>query len=130
MEMGRPNLNHPRVLITDDLKFMRQILRDILERNGFSVAAEAVDGQDAVQRYIRSRPDLVLMDITMPRMDGIQALQRIMQTDARARVVMCSALGQEKFIIRSIQLGARDFVVKPFSEERIVSALTKAFQRG
>jgi len=128
--MGRPNLNHPRVLITDDLKFMRQILRDILERNGFSVAAEAVDGQDAVQRYIRSRPDLVLMDITMPRMDGIQALQRIMQTDARARVVMCSALGQEKFIIRSIQLGARDFVVKPFSEERIVSALTKAFQRG
>lgn len=130
MEMGRPNLNHPRVLITDDLKFMRQILRDILERNGFSVAAEAVDGQDAVQRYIRSRPDLVLMDITMPRMDGIQALQSIMETDPRARVVMCSALGQEKFIIRSIQLGARDFVVKPFSEERIVSALTKAFQRG
>ncbi len=130
MEMGRPNLNHPRVLITDDLKFMRQILRDILERNGFSIAAEAVDGQDAVQRYIQSRPDLVLMDITMPRMDGIQALRRIMETDPRARVVMCSALGQEKFIIRSIQLGARDFVVKPFSEERIVSALTKAFRRG
>ncbi|MFP4563988.1 MAG: response regulator [Spirochaetia bacterium] len=130
MEMGRPNLNHPRVLITDDLKFMRQILRDILERNGFSIAAEAVDGQDAVQRYIQSRPDLVLMDITMPRMDGIQALRRIMETDPRARVVMCSALGQEKFIIRSIQLGARDFVVKPFSEERIVSALTKAYRRG
>ena len=130
MEMGRPNLNHPKVLITDDLQFMRQILKDILERNGFSVAAEAVDGQDAVQQYIRFRPDLVLMDITMPRMDGIQALQRIMETDPRARVVMCSALGQEKYIIRSIQLGARDFVVKPFSEERIVSALTKAFQRG
>ncbi|MFW5768800.1 MAG: response regulator [Spirochaetota bacterium] len=118
------------MLITDDLKFMRQILRDILERNGFSIAAEAVDGQDAVQRYIQSRPDLVLMDITMPRMDGIQALRRIMETDPRARVVMCSALGQEKFIIRSIQLGARDFVVKPFSEERIVSALTKAYRRG
>ena len=130
MEMGRSNLNHPKVLVTDDLQFMRQILRDILERNGFAVADEAVDGQDAVERYIRTRPDLVLMDITMPRMDGIQALQRIMETDPRARVVMCSALGQEKYIIRSIQLGARDFVVKPFSEERIVSALTKAFQRG
>jgi two-component system chemotaxis response regulator CheY len=128
--MGRPNLNHPRVLVTDDLQFMRQILRDILERNGFSVAAEAVDGYDAVQQYVQARPDLVLMDITMPRMDGIQALQKIMEADSRARVVMCSALGQERFILRSIQLGARDFVVKPFSEERIISALTKAFQRG
>lgn len=130
MEMGRSSLNSPAVLITDDLRFMRQILRDILERNGFGIAAEAANGKEAVEAYSRYRPDLVLLDITMPVMNGLDALRRIRETDRAARIVMCSALGQERYIIRSIQLGARDFVVKPFSEERIVSALTKVFERG
>lgn len=115
-----------RVLIVDDLAFIKLIIKDTLEKTGFEVAGEASNGIEAVEQYKRLRPDIVLMDITMPRMDGIQALQEIIKADPQARVIMCSALGQQKLIIQSIQLGAKDFIVKPFKPERIVGAIKKA----
>jgi len=115
-----------RVLIVDDLAFIKLIIRDTLEKTCFEVAGEASNGLEAVELYKRLKPDIVLMDITMPRMDGIQALQEIMKGDSAAKVIMCSALGQQKLIIQSIQLGAKDFIVKPFKPERIVGAIKKA----
>jgi two-component system chemotaxis response regulator CheY len=114
-----------RVLIVDDLAFIKLIIRDTLEKTGFEVAGEAANGLEAVEMYKRLSPDVVLMDITMPRMDGIQALSRIMEMDSNAKVIMCSALGQQKLIIQSIQLGAKDFIVKPFKPERIIGAIKK-----
>lgn len=115
-----------RVLIVDDLAFIKLIIRDTLEKTGFEVAGEASNGIEAIEQYKRLKPDIVLMDITMPRMDGIQALQEIIKLDSSARIIMCSALGQQKLIIQSIQLGAKDFIVKPFKPERIVGAIKKA----
>ncbi len=114
-----------RVLIVDDLAFIKLIIKDTLEKTGFEVAGEASNGIEAVESYKRLKPDVVLMDITMPRMDGIQALQTIMEFDPNAKIIMCSALGQQKLIIQSIQLGAKDFIVKPFKPERIVGAIKK-----
>ncbi len=115
-----------RLLLVDDLGFMRRALREILEEAGLEIAGEARNGAEAVEQYRRLNPALVLMDITMPVMDGLEALRRIRLFDSGARVVMCSAMGQEKTILRAIQYGARDFVVKPFSRKRIVSAVEKA----
>ena len=115
-----------RVLVVDDLVFMREAIRDILENAGLIVVGEAGDGVEGVAGYRLHRPDVVLLDITMPVMDGLAALKEIRQNDPEAVVVMCSALGQQEYIIRSIQLGARDFIVKPFRPERVVSAVTKA----
>ncbi len=113
------------VLIVDDLLFMRTAIREIIEANGMTTAGEAENGIMAVQFYREIKPDVVLMDITMPVMDGIKALERIMKIDSGAKIIMCSALGQSRYIIKSIQLGAKDFIVKPFKAERIVSAITK-----
>ena len=118
-----------RVLVVDDLAFMRDAIREILIANGFEVIAEAENGEVAIERYKQHRPDVVLMDITMPVMDGIAALRRIKSMDAKATVVMCSGLGQQEYIIRAIHLGAKDFIVKPFRAERIVSAIRKSTRR-
>ena len=115
-----------RVLIVDDLAFIKLIIKDTLEKTGFEVAGEASNGVEAIEQYKRLQPDIVLMDITMPKMDGIQALQEIVKIEPQAKVIMCSALGQQKLIIQSIQLGAKDFIVKPFKPERIVGAIKKA----
>jgi two-component system chemotaxis response regulator CheY len=115
-----------RILIVDDLSFMRNAIREIIESQGFEVAGEAENGELGVRRYRETRPDVVLMDITMPVLDGIESLRRIIEIDEGARVVMCSALGQQEYIIRAIQFGARDFIVKPFRPERIISAVKKA----
>jgi two-component system chemotaxis response regulator CheY len=115
-----------RVLIVDDLAFIKLIIKDTLEKTGFEVAGEASNGVEAIEQYKRLQPDIVLMDITMPKMDSIQALQEIVKIDPQAKVIMCSALGQQKLIIQSIQLGAKDFIVKPFKPERIVGAIKKA----
>jgi two-component system, chemotaxis family, chemotaxis protein CheY len=115
-----------RVLIVDDLAFIKLIIRDTLEKTGFEVVGEAANGIEAVEMYMKQKPDVVLMDITMPRMDGIQALSKIMTLDSSAKVIMCSALGQQRLIIQAIQLGAKDFIVKPFKPERIVGAIKKA----
>ena len=115
-----------RVLVVDDLAFIKLIIRDTLEKRGFEVCGEASNGLEAVEMYAKLKPDIVLMDITMPRMDGIQALSKIMSIDNNAKVIMCSALGQQKLIIQAIQLGAKDFIVKPFKPERIIGAIKKA----
>jgi two-component system, chemotaxis family, chemotaxis protein CheY len=114
-----------KVLIVDDLAFIKLIIRDILEKRGFEVIGEASNGIEAVEMYTKIKPDVVLMDITMPRMDGIQALSKIVSIDSHAKVIMCSALGQQKLIIQAIKLGAKDFIVKPFKAERIIGAIKK-----
>ncbi|MCK4601280.1 MAG: response regulator [Phycisphaerae bacterium] len=118
----------PRVLVVDDLPFMRSLLRDILTGAGMTVVAEAEDGRQALIAYLASEPDIVLLDIVMPVMDGLTALRKLRILDRRARVVMCSALGEQEMIVRAIQFGARDFVVKPFRPERVVSAISKVIQ--
>lgn len=114
------------VLIVDDLAFIKIVLRDILEKSGFRVVGEASNGEEAITQYQDKRPDVVLMDITMPGMDGLTALKKIREIDPEARVIICSALGQQRLIVQAIQLGARDFIVKPFQPQRVVSSLKKA----
>ena len=96
------------ILIVDDAAFMRMMIKDILTKNGFHVSGEAENGVIAVEKYSELNPDLVIMDITMPEMDGIEAVKRIKQTDSSARIIMCSAMGQQAMVIDSIQAGARD----------------------
>ena len=113
------------ILVCDDAAFMRMMIKDILTKNGYTVAGEAENGIKAVEKYIELKPDLVLMDITMPEMDGIQALKKIKAIDPNASVVMCSAMGQQAMVIESIQAGARDFIVKPFQADRVLEAVKK-----
>jgi len=114
------------VLIVDDLTFVKLVLKDIVEKAGFRVVALASDGEEAVALFREHRPQVVLLDITMPRMDGIAALRHMRKIDPAAHVIMCSALGQQRLIVQAIGLGARDFIVKPFRPERIVGAIKKA----
>jgi two-component system chemotaxis response regulator CheY len=107
------------VLIVDDAAFMRVMLKDILAELGLEVVAEGEDGQEAVDLYRRLRPDLVLLDTTMPRLDGIAALREIVAEDPQAQVIMITALGQKEAVLASIKAGARDFVIKPFDQERV-----------
>ena len=109
-----------RVLVVDDALFMRAMVREIFGASPFVVAGEAEDGEEGVRRYRELRPDLTTMDIVMPKMDGLRALREIMAFDPAARVVMCSALGQERLIAEAIGLGARDFIVKPFQPARVL----------
>jgi two-component system chemotaxis response regulator CheY len=113
------------ILVCDDAAFMRMMIKDILGKNGYTVAGEAENGQKAVEKYTELKPDLVLMDITMPEMDGIQALKEIRKIDGSAKVIMCSAMGQQAMVIESIQAGAKDFIVKPFAPERVLEAVKK-----
>ena len=113
------------ILICDDAAFMRMMIKDILTKNGYNIAGEAENGQKAVEKYAELKPDLVLMDITMPEMDGIQALKEIKKIDGGAKVIMCSAMGQQAMVIESIQAGAKDFIVKPFQAERVIEAVKK-----
>jgi len=115
-----------KILIVDDLEFMRTLIRDILETGGHQIVAEAADGRQALLLRRAWKPDLTLMDIAMPRMDGLEALKRIRKEDPRARVVMCSSLGDQDRILEAIRYGAADYVVKPFRKERLLSAVRKA----
>lgn len=114
------------VLICDDAAFMRMMIKDILTKNGYTIAGEAENGVKAIEKYFESKPDLVMMDITMPEMDGIQALKKIKSMDGSANIIMCSAMGQQAMVIESIQAGAKDFIVKPFQAERVLEAVKKA----
>lgn len=114
------------ILICDDAAFMRMMIKNILTKNGYTIAGEAENGAVAVDKYMETKPDLVMMDITMPEKNGIEALQEIRAKDPSANVIMCSAMGQQAMVIESIQAGARDFIVKPFLEDRILEAVRKA----
>ena len=113
------------ILICDDAAFMRMMIKDILTKNGYNVVGEAENGKVAVDKYAELSPDLVLMDITMPEMDGIQALKKIKEVDGGANVIMCSAMGQQAMVIEAIQNGAKDFIVKPFQADRVLEAVKK-----
>lgn len=112
-----------RVLIVDDAIFMRSMIRDIFARGAFVIAGEAENGEEAVRLYKELRPDLTTMDIVMPKMDGIAALKEIMKFDSEAKVVMCSALGQESLIAEAIEAGAKDFIVKPFQPAKVLKVV-------
>lgn len=115
-----------KILIVDDAAFMRMMIKDILVKNGFEVVGEAADGAQAVEKYNELKPDLVTMDITMPEMDGIQALKAIKEQDPSAIIIMCSAMGQQAMVIDAISAGANDFIVKPFQADRVIEAIEKA----
>ncbi len=119
-------MNRIKIILVDDLSFMRDAIKHIVEKENMLIVGEAENGAEAVKMYTELSPDIVLMDITMPVMDGLVSLKHIKEIDSRAKVIMCSALGQQKYIIKAIQLGARDFIIKPFQPERIISAITKA----
>jgi two-component system chemotaxis response regulator CheY len=114
-----------RLMIVDDTLFMRRMLRDLLVAQGYEVAAEARNGREAVENYQKTLPDLVIMDITMPEMDGIEAVRAILQADPQARIVMCSALGQNGPVMEALQAGALDFVLKPFLPEKVLEVTQK-----
>ena len=113
------------ILICDDAAFMRMMIKDILTKNRYNIVGEAENGAKAVEKYAELKPDLVLMDITMPEMDGIEALKKIKAADANASIIMCSAMGQQAMVIESIQSGAKDFIVKPFQADRVLEAVQK-----
>jgi two-component system chemotaxis response regulator CheY len=113
------------VLIVDDLTFIKMVLRDLVEKAGFRVVGEASDGEEALRLFHERHPDVVLLDITMPKMDGITALKKMLEMDPNAKVIMCSALGQQRLIVQAIQLGAKDFIVKPFRPERVIGAIKR-----
>lgn len=112
-----------KILICDDTMFMRKILKELLVNNGYEVVGEAENGKVAVEKYDMLKPDLILMDITMPEMDGITALNKIMEKDSNAKVIICSAMGQDNMVISAIRGGAKDFIVKPFENERVTQAI-------
>ncbi len=113
-----------KILLVDDASFMRMMIKDALIKNGYNDLYEAADGAEAVAKYSEIKPDLVIMDITMPNMDGLSALKAIKQIDSNANVVMCSAMGQEAMVIDAIKSGAKDFIVKPFKPERIMKTVS------
>ncbi|MDS0524130.1 response regulator [Clostridium sp. SHJSY1] len=114
-----------KVLIVDDAAFMRMMIKDILEKNNFEIVGEASNGLIAVELYKKEKPDVVTMDITMPDMDGIQAVKAIKEFDPNAKVVMCSAMGQQSMVMDAIKAGAKDFIVKPFQADRVLEAINK-----
>jgi two-component system chemotaxis response regulator CheY len=113
------------ILIVDDAAFMRMMIRDILTKNGYEVIGEAENGGRAIEKYRELLPDLVIMDITMPEVNGIEAVREIRKLNPDSQVIMCSAMGQQAMVIESIQAGARDFIVKPFQAERVIEAVKK-----
>lgn len=115
-----------RIMIVDDAMFMRVTLKNILTKEGHEIVGEAENGEDAVARYAELKPDIVTMDITMPKMDGIAAVREIIGQDPNARIIMCTAMGQKNMVLEAIQAGAKDFVVKPFQPERVVEGISKA----
>lgn len=114
-----------RILIVDDASFMRMMIKDVLTKNGLEVVGEAENGAKAIEKYKELQPDLTIMDITMPEVDGIQAVKEIKKIDPDAKIIMCSAMGQQPMVIEAIQAGANDFIVKPFQADRVIEAIEK-----
>ena len=118
-----------RILVADDASFMRQMIREIVESEGFEVCGEASDGIEAIDEFRRLQPDVVTMDIVMPRKSGIDAVRGIMELDSTACVVMCSALGQETLVTEALEAGAKDFIVKPFKPESVIQTLKQVLEK-
>jgi len=117
-----------KILVCDDAEFMRTLIKDVLVKGGYEIAGEAVNGLEAVEKYKALKPDLVTMDIVMPIKSGIDALKEIVAYDPKAKVVMCSALGQEILVMDAIEAGAKDFIVKPFTEENVLEVIGKVLE--
>ncbi|MEG2254466.1 MAG: response regulator [Vagococcus sp.] len=117
------------VLVVDDAVFMRMKLKDVLEKNNYHVIAEAKNGVEAIASYKAKRPDFVLMDIVMPEMDGMEALKRIRKLDPDAKVIICSAMGQQNIVLEAVREGAIDFIVKPFEDDRLIKSLDQFSNR-
>jgi len=113
------------ILIVDDASFMRTTIKKILKAEGFAVAGEAGSGTEAIQKYMELRPDAVVLDITMPEMNGVEATKRIKEFDGNARIIICSAMGQQAMVAQALQNGAKDFIVKPFVKERVIAAVRR-----
>ena len=114
------------ILIVDDAAFMRINLKNILEKAGYEVVGQAENGKEAIKKYKDLDPDLVTMDITMPEMDGIEAVKKIKEINSDANIIMCSAMGQQSMVVEAIEAGAKDFIVKPFDDDRVIEAVEKA----
>ena len=112
-----------KILIVDDAAFMRMMIKDSLKKNGYDDIIEAADGEQAVQFFKSENPDLIIMDITMPNKNGLEALKEIRELDANAKIVMCSAMGQESMVVEAIRNGAKDFIVKPFKADRVLKTV-------
>ncbi len=117
-----------KVLLADDLSFMRMVQKEILVDKGYDVVGEASDGLEAIEKYQSLKPDVIILDITMPNMNGLDAMHQIFQQDKEAKIIICSALGQQQLIVEAIKAGVKDFIVKPFKPERMLSALEKALK--
>jgi two-component system chemotaxis response regulator CheY len=115
-----------RVLLADDLYFMRMVQKEVLEAKGYKIVGEASTGTEAVAKFQELKPDIVILDITMPEMNGLEAMRKIFQTDPQARIIICSAIGQQNLIVEAINAGIKDFIVKPFKPERLLGAIQKA----
>ena len=118
-----------KIMLVDDAAFMRMMIKNALTQKGYSNFVEAQDGAEAVKKYDEEKPDLVIMDITMPNMDGLQALKKIRESDTSAKIVMCTAMGQESMVVDAIKSGAKDFIVKPFEEDRLIASIDKVMSR-
>lgn len=112
-----------KILIVDDAAFMRMMIKDSLKKNGYENIIEASDGEQAVQFFKSENPDLIIMDITMPNKNGLEALKEIRELDSNAKIVMCSAMGQESMVVEAIRNGAKDFIVKPFKADRVLKTV-------
>ncbi|SHE68497.1 two-component system, chemotaxis family, response regulator CheY [Desulfofundulus australicus DSM 11792] len=119
-----------RILVVDDAAFMRMMIKNIVTKSGYEVVGEAENGKQAVEKYAELKPDIVTMDITMPDMDGIEAVKAIKAIDPQASIVMVSAMGQQAMVMDAIQAGARDFIVKPFQQERLLQAIERVLARS
>ncbi|WP_292486872.1 response regulator [Methanohalobium sp.] len=114
-----------KVMIVDDAAFMRMVIKDILTKNGHEVVAEASDGTESVEKYPELKPDLVFMDVVMPTMEGTEALKKIMDMDSEAKVIMCSSIGQQSVVKEAIDIGAQDFIVKPFDADKVMEVVNR-----
>lgn len=113
----------PKIMLVDDAVFMRMMIKNTLNANGFTDTVEAANGLEAVNAYVAEKPDMVIMDITMPEMNGLEALKKLKEMDPAVKVVMCSAMGQENMVLEALKLGAKDFIVKPFKADRIMKTV-------
>ncbi len=119
-----------RILVVDDAAFMRMMIKNIVTKSGYEVVGEAENGKQAVEKYAELKPDIVTMDITMPDMDGIEAVKAIKAVDPEASIIMVSAMGQQAMVMDAIQAGARDFIVKPFQQDRLLQAIERVLARS